>query len=207
MASSGAYIDPLGQFALVAKYQKALEKGKILGLKLEFTAYGQKALAFVPKAGQTNESAKADEKNGHWVSVVDAMASKSSTEEKPFSEEKKYLVSRYEVRLDEEAPAAMRGAADKSALEAAVAALPFAKRKALQMSNQEFEIAFLRWESGVARVRPAEQADALRLERASAKAGRGRGRGELRGGRARGGRGRGGFRGAEAPQAAPEGAA
>jgi len=97
-------------------------------------------------------------------------------------------VSKFEVRLDKEAPEGFRKASKKEDMEAAVAALPFKERRAFQMSNKEFEMAFLRWEDGKPIPRPAEQAEALRVERASTRGGGFRGRG-------RGGRGRGSFLG------------
>jgi len=188
-----ANIDPMGSFVLTGKVKKALDKGKIAGVRIEFLAGGARAVAALPLAeGETAHT---------WAPIVEVMASISNGDLRPFAEEKAHLVSKYEVRLDEEAPEGLRAAADKSALEAAVAGLPFRKRRALQMSNKEFELAFLRWEGGNPVPRPAEQAEALRLQRATATRGgstSGRGRG-------RGGRGRGSFLGAQG--APPEGPA
>jgi len=185
---SGSFIDPLGPLALAAKYKKALEKGRIVGLRLTFTPAGVVAEGQKPPVGG---------QPGAWVALTEAMASTSGApEERPFPEEKEHMCSKYELRLDEAAPESFRNAANKAALQAAVAALDFRKRRALLMSNKEFETAFLRWEDGNPIPRPAEEVDALRRERNAARGGnRGRGRG-------RGGRGQQAFR---APQNAAAG--
>jgi hypothetical protein len=183
--ASIANVDPMGSFVLAGKAKKALDKGKLGGIRLEFTAEGGKALGALPLAeGETELS---------WRALAEVMASISdSSDSRPWAEEKAHFVSKFEIRLDKEAPEGLRTAADKAALDAAVAALPFRERRAFQMSNKEFEMAFLRWEAGAPVPRPAEQAEALRVERNAARGGGGRGRG-------RGGRGRGSFL---APQAA-----
>lgn len=184
--ASLSLIDPMGALGLTAKYKKALEKGRVGAIRIEFTptgvsAYGQKI--------------NADKSAGDWVPLLEAMASiGDDVAERPFADEKSHIVGKYEIRLDEEAPTALRAAPDKSGLEAAIAALPFKKRRALQMSNKEFELAFLRWEDGVPIPRAAEAAEALVRERVAARGGnRGRGRG-------RGGRGRGSFLDAQKAQ-------
>lgn len=179
-------IDPSGIFGLTAKYKKALEQGKIGALRLEFS-----------NGEFTATAAKNDGPKGalgNFVPLSEAMASISATADRPYGDEKAHLVGKYEVRLDEECPVALRDAADKAALDAAVAALPFRKRRALQMSNKEFELAFSRWENGAPVPRTAEAVEALLAERNATRGGGNRGRG-----RGRGGRGRGSFR--DAPKA------
>jgi len=185
-----AIFDPLGSFVLAPKAKKLLESGKLAGIRVNFTPSGAVVEAAVPLAtGETTLN---------FRGINEVMASLPEKGARPFADEKAHLVSKYEIRLDEEAPAGLRNATTQVALDAAVAALAFAKRRALQMSNKEFEMAFLRWEAGTAVPRPAEQADALRQERAAARGGGGRGRG-------RGGRGRGSFRGAPvAPVTGPQ---
>jgi hypothetical protein len=182
-------VDPMGSLVLAPKARKALEKGKLAGIRLEFTNSGVRAVAALPlEEGKKGEPTK-------WVPIAEAMASiASSTEEsRPWAEEKGHLVTKFEVRLDKEAPKELRESSTKVEFEAAIAALPFKERRAFQMSNKEFEMAFLKWEEGKPIPRPADQAEALRVERSvTAK------RGALRG-RGRGGRGRGSFLG---PQAA-----
>jgi len=178
-------IDPSGSFALSAKYKKALEKGKLAGIRLEFDTSGVRVLAALPsKEGE----------QAQWVPIAEAMASISGvTEERPFEDEKAHIVGKFEVRLDKECPVALRDSASKEALTAAIQGLPFKERRALQMSNREFELAYLRWEDGTPVPRPAEQAELLRQEQAA-----NRGRANARG-RGRGGRGRGSFRSEENP--------
>jgi len=179
----------MGALGLTAKYKRALEKGNLKAIRLVFTPEGVKV---------EGSNALDEDEDPVWIPLPEAMASPSRGEERPFLDEKAHTVGRYEVRLDEEAPQELRNATSKVVLDAAVAALPFRKRRALQMSNREFELAFLRWEGGNPVPRPAEQAEALRAERAATRGGnRGRGRG-------RGGRGRGSFRGAQAPQNPPQ---
>lgn len=175
-----ANVDPMGSFVLAGKAKKALEKGKLAGIRLEFTAEGGKALGALPlKEGETALS---------WKALAEVMASIASSgdDDRPWAEEKAHLVSKFEIRLDKEAPEGLRNAANKAAYEAAVMLLPFRDRRAIQMSNKEFEMAFLRWEAGQPVPRPVDQAEALRAERNAARGGGGRGRG-------RGGRGRGSF--------------
>jgi len=179
--ASVASIDPFGSLVLAAKAKKALDQGKLAGIRLEFTAEGGKALGALPL--------KAGEVTLQWVAIAEAMASVSKeTEVRPWAEEKAHLVSKFEVRLDKEAPKELRDSSKKEEAEAAIAAMPFKERRAFQMSNKEFEMAFLRWEDGTPVPRPAEQAEALRVERAATRGGGFRGRG-------RGGRGRGSFLG------------
>jgi hypothetical protein len=176
-------VDPLGPLGLTAKYTKALQGGKLAGIRLVFTPTGVQVEGCLPSDPAA------------WVPLTEAMASKASDDARPFADEHAHIVSKYESRLDEECPTGLRSAADKAAETAAIVALPFAKRRALQMSNREFEEAFLRWVGGAPVARTAEQAEALRQERIAAR-GRGRGRG-------RGGRGRGSFR--APPQEAAQG--
>jgi len=181
--SSIPLIDPTGPLGLRAKYQNALEKGKILAIRIEFTPKGVVAMG-LKKGGDAAVAAD-------WLPIAEAMTKAAeAVEERPFEDEKAHFVSKYEVRLDEEAPQGLRDAATAADLKAAIAALEFRKRRALQMSNREFELAFLRWENGGPIVRPAEEAEKLRQEQVTARGGGARGRG-------RGGRGRGAFRGAE----------
>jgi len=184
-------LDPLGPLALAPKYQKLLASGKFEGLRLTFNGSG-----FI---------AQAKLEGGDFMPLTEAMASLSSKDGKveDFSSEKAHAVGKYEKRLDEEAPAAFRAASSMEDIRAAIAALEFRKRNAYNLSNKEFEMKYLRWEGGNPVLRSAEQAEALRMERAATRGGGARGRG-------RGGRGRGSFRGpqgqAATPQQAPQGA-
>eukprot|EP00918_Siedleckia_nematoides_P018843 GHVU01040275.1.p2 GENE.GHVU01040275.1~~GHVU01040275.1.p2 ORF type:complete len:204 (+),score=20.05 GHVU01040275.1:115-726(+) len=156
MSNSIKMIDPLGPLGLTAKYKKALEKGTIGALRLEFTPTGVQAVG-LRKGGNANNAAD-------WLPLVEALAaSKPTNEERPLDAEKAYVANKYEVRLDEEAPASLRNASSAEELNAAIAALPFKKRRALQMSNREFELAFLRWEEGRPVPRSAESAEELRI--------------------------------------------
>jgi len=176
-------IDPTGIVGLQAKYKKALDKGKLAEIRLEFTAAGFTAVARLPKG------------EGKFLPISEAMALISAEiEERPFADEKAHAVSKFEVRLDKEAPDSFKKASSKEELDAAIAShQPFKERRAFQMSNKEFELAFLRWEDGNPVPRPAEEAESLRKERAASRGGGTRGRG-------RGGRGRGSFL---APEARP----
>jgi len=169
-------IDPMGPLGLSLKYRKALEKGRIQAIRLEFVLEGTRVMA-LRKGG--NASIAED-----WSPLSDAMASSSQGNERSFEEQRDHLVSKYEVRLDEEAPASFRNASTEADLKAAMAAIDFKKRRALQMSNREFEISFLRWEDGRPLVRPAEEADKMRGASKTAESSRaqvkGKGKGSFR---------------------------
>jgi hypothetical protein len=167
-------IDPLGHFGLSPKFRKALEQGKVAAIRLTF------------ELGETRAEALSNGPEGDWSSLVEAMASISATAERPFEDERAHVVGKFEVRLDKEAPAGLRSAADKAALTAAIDSLPFRERRALAMSNREFDLSYLRWENGAPVPRPAAEADKLRQEQIAARGGGKTGRGRGRGGRGRG---------------------
>lgn len=179
-------IDPLGPLGLTAKYKKALEKGKIEAIRLEFTPEGVRAVALKKGGVRTTEA--------DWLPLADALAASKTEVVSSLEDERSYWANKYEVRLDEEAPASIRNAASEEALKAAVAAIPFKKRRALQMSNKEFELAFLRWEDGRPVVRSAEQAEELRIAQIKPKASGGKPNAPVQKGQGPKGKGKGSFR-------------
>jgi len=90
-----------------------------------------------------------------------------------------YLCKKIETRLDIEAPDSVRTAVDETAYDAAILAeLSFQQRKALSLSNKEFDERYERFVAGVGELKTLE---VLHAERAAT-----RGRGGRRGGRGRG---------------------
>jgi len=181
--SSIAVVDPMGPLALAAKYQNAMKNGKILSIKIEFTPSGVQVQGLVPATKESPQK---------WVPIAEAMSSgrgqkESSVEDFPST--KLYWMKRYESRIDEEAPKGVIDAESQAQLDTAIAGIPFEKRRALQMSNSEFEESYMGFEKGVPVRRPVEDKDRIKAERAALKAARGqntRGRGHGRGGRGQG---------------------
>jgi len=188
-------VDPTkGNISLVQKYQKMIDSGRFSSISLTFGPGG----SVVAKATYT--PAEGDDKTEGLIEAL--AATKAQTQETPWDEEKVHLLKKFETRLDTEAPEALRNADSRAAFNAALAAVPFAQRKAFILSNKDFETEYIRFEDGTPVRRPAEDVAALKAERVAARK-PAQNRGGNRG-RGRGGRGRGAA--FQAPQAPAEGA-
>jgi len=170
-------IDPLGSVNLAPKYAKMLANGRLLAIRLTFKPEGVLVRGKIPAPTGANAQEGDEEEEGQWMDLPGAIAATAVETVRPWAEELTYKVRKFEDRLDIECPVALTTAANEAAWNAAMADIPFAQRKAFNMSNSDFEREYVRFVAGVGERRPLEAVIALEGANRGARTQRGRGRG------------------------------
>jgi len=158
----------MGPLNLAPKYAKMLANGRLDAISVIFRSGGITVRGRLPSQEGVTEEV--------WMDLPEAIAATAASTVRPWAEERTYKVQKFEQRLDIECPANLRDAASEEAWNAAMAAIPFERRKAFNMSNKDFEREYVRFVNGVGERRPVEDVIAREsVQRGSANRGRGRG--------------------------------
>jgi hypothetical protein len=126
---------------LLMKYMKGLRSEKITSISVTWSAGG------IAVAGKSTDGKDLD------LPGIIAMCKSSDSER--FERSKSEFARKFEIRLDIEAPAAIRNSTNQQELDAAIAGLPFKQRLAAQMSRKDYRTRYPSgWRDGTPVVTP-----------------------------------------------------
>jgi len=122
--------------ALVSRYNRFIQNGRILAIRIEYGREGQTVQAAIP-AARAPAGAPAPVDGRVWMSLRDCLDASEVVQTATLAIAE--ACERYESRIDEPAPLGFGGDGSEAALAASVASVAFAKRRAYSMSRREYE--------------------------------------------------------------------